>query len=132
MGQSQPLHEPSLIDVQVAFEHWRSERTLRRPTPEHLRSLAVALLEHHVPFTICKALGVNSSALKQWATQTPKSVTTPFVTLPEEPPQTNIGDAKAADPAVLISLPNGIQISVMQGLSLSHVLAVASSLQVSA
>lgn len=131
MSQSHPLHEPSLIDVQVAFEHWRSERTLRQPTPQHLRSLAVALLEHHLPFTICKALGVNSSTLKQWATQTPKIITTPFVTLPEEQ-QVNIGDATVSDPCVLISLPNGVQISVMQGFSLDHVLTVASALQVSA
>lgn len=131
MSQSHPSHEPSLIDVQVAFEHWRSMRTLRQPTPEHLRSLAAALLKDHVPFTICKALGVNSSALKQWASQAPKTITTSFVALPEEP-QPTVENTKVLDPAVLISLPNGVQISVRQGFSLTQVLAAASSLKVTA
>ena len=63
MSHSHPLHEPSLIDGQVAFEHWRLDRRKRQPTPKHLRSLAVALLEQSLPFTICKALGVDGTAL---------------------------------------------------------------------
>ena len=68
MNDPHPEHEPSLLDVQLAFEHWRLERSSsRQPTPSHLRTLTVVMLEKHKPFTICKALSVNSSVLKKWA-----------------------------------------------------------------
>lgn len=132
MSHSHPLHEPSLIDVQVAFEHWRANRRKCQPTPKHLRSLAVALLKQHLPFTICKALGVNGTALKQWATEELVVSQVPFVVLPEAPPVPEIPDATDSEFALLIKLPNGVQVSLMQGHSLGEALAAASALRVSA
>ena len=129
MKHSDSLHEPSLIDVQVAFEHWRLDRRKRQPTPKHLRSLAVSLLEQHLPFTICKALGVNGTALKRWAKEETLVSQTPFVVLPEEPPA-RIAGATRAEPALLIKLPNGVQVSLMPGFSLYEALTAASAVRV--
>lgn len=130
MNHCNSLHEPSLIDVQVAFEHWRLDRRKRQPTTKHLRSLAVALLGKHLPFTICKALGVNGTALKQWANEEPVVSQTPFVVLPEAPPA-EVPDATVGEPALLIKLPNGVQVSLMPGFSLRGALAAASAVRVS-
>ena len=40
---------PTLLDVQIAFEHWRTHRSSQRePTPEHLRQLAIGLSGYRV------------------------------------------------------------------------------------
>lgn len=124
---------PSLIDVQLAFEHWRAQRTRRQPTPEHLRSLAVALLDQHIPFTVCKALGVNGSALKQWAKEEPVASHTQasFVVLPEESRRV-VPEVVVRDPEVLITLPNGVRLSLLSGVSLQEALAAASSVRMPA
>lgn len=131
MSHSQPLHPPSLIDAQVAFEHWRAQRTHRQPTPGHLRSLAVALLDQHIPFTICKALGVNGSALKQWAKEEPVACQTSFVALPEETKHV-VPDVVDRNPELSITLPNGVQLSIASGVSLHEALAAASSVRMPA
>ena len=59
--------KPSLRSAQHAFEQWRSIRTQRGPTPMALRQCAVALLEQHCAFHVCRALRINASALKQWS-----------------------------------------------------------------
>ena len=130
MNDSHPMHEPSLLDVQLAFEHWRLKRSSsRQPTPSHLRALAVALLERHIPFTICKALGVNSSVLKQWALDDACGEDQlAFVALPVEP-EAMATKTAVADFTVLIRLPNGVEIDVLSGFSLNHVLSVANSLR---
>lgn len=122
MNPSRPNHAPSLIDVQLAFEHWRSHRTSRRSTPEHLRTLAVELLEDHRPSIVYKALGLNSTTLKQWAAQehkTEKSTTT-FVNLPDGPAEQVVTKSLTAEPVILISLPNGVQVSLLQGATLAR------------
>lgn len=132
MSLSHPQHEPSLIDVQLAFEHWRAHRTSRRSTPKHLRALTVALLENHRPSAIYKTLGLNSSTLKQWAAQESELGTTAFVSLPDDLPAPVTTQSLTAEAAILISLPNGVQVSVLQGASLNQVLVVANSLEKSA
>ena len=130
MNDSHPVHEPSLLDVQLAFEHWRLERSSsRQPTPNHLRSLAVALLEQHIPFTICKALDVNSAVLKQWALDDSCGEDQrAFVTLPVEP-EAMATKTVITGSTVLIRLPNGVEIDVLSGFSLNQVLSVANSLR---
>lgn len=59
--------KPSLRSAQQAFDQWRSNRTLRGPTPMELRQCAVALLEQHCAFHVCRALRINANALKQWS-----------------------------------------------------------------
>ena len=76
--------ELSLIDVQLAFAHWRSQRAAREQPSQHLRSLAIALLDNHVPFSICKALGINSVALKHWPLESTKREPIEFVSLNEQ------------------------------------------------
>ena len=58
---------PSLRSVQHAFDQWRSTRTRRQPTPMALRRCAVALLDQHCAFHVCRALRINANALKQWS-----------------------------------------------------------------
>ena len=58
---------PSLRNAQQAFDRWRKERTQRGSTPLALRQCAVALLEQHCAFHICRALRINSNALRQWS-----------------------------------------------------------------
>jgi len=86
------------------------------------------MLEKHKPFTICKALGVNSSVLKQWAMDPSDDDHLAFVALPDELEATAARTA-TTDPTVLIRLPNGVEIDVQSGFSLNQVLSVASSLR---
>lgn len=58
---------PALRNAQHAFDQWRRSRTQRGLTPLALRQCAVALLEQHCAFHICRALRINANALKQWA-----------------------------------------------------------------
>ena len=59
--------KPSLRSAQQAFDQWRSSRTQRGPTPLALRQCAVALLDQHCAFHVCRALRINANALKQWS-----------------------------------------------------------------
>lgn len=82
---------PTLEFVQAEFQQWRQTRTrLRSRTPAELRSKALALLEHHSPNDIRKALGITRGMLQTWEDQTSPlaaRVAEPieFVTLPVEP-----------------------------------------------
>ena len=120
---------PSLIDVQLAFAHWRKTRSVRGSTPRRLRVLAADLLKQHNAMIICEALGVNSTALKQWAVlieveSDAKQHSAGFITLPldDEP-------AQHAEPCTLtIKLPNGVQLCAQGQYTLTQVLAAASEL----
>ena len=58
---------PTLEAVRAEFEQWRQNKPyLRSPTPNELKSRALALLAHHSPGDICKALGITRSMLKTW------------------------------------------------------------------
>ena len=68
MNPSQSVdQEVALGDARRDFERWRAARTGRRQTPKSLRRRAVDLLEHHCAFHVCRALGINATALKRWA-----------------------------------------------------------------
>ena len=130
MKQIDPLGpSPSLIDVQLAFAHWRKTRSIRGSTPRRLRVLAANLLKQHNAMIICKALGVNSTALKQWALliedkSDTKQISAGFITLPldGEP-------AQHAEPCSLtIRLPNGVQVCAHGQYTLAQVFAAASEL----
>jgi len=124
-------HDLSLLDVQLAFESWRAQRNKRQPTPGHLRSLAVALLEHHVPFTVCKALGINSAALKQWMKEEPAATQRHFVTLSDDTPTIPVSDDAQCSPLLMIALPNGVQLNLPGGYPLIDALQAAYALPVS-
>lgn len=119
---------PTLLDVQIAFEHWRTNRSKQRePTPEHLRQLAIGLLSEHSAGNIQKALGLGAAALKQWSTpaQRPSERPRGFVLLPHEQPKTQ--QRAGVD---TIELPNGVRVTLSGQLSLSQVLQAASELRV--
>jgi hypothetical protein len=119
---------PTLLDVQIAFEHWRTHRSSQRePTPEHLRQLAIGLLNEYCASKIQKALGLGAAALKQWSTpaQPPTHSSRGFVLLPHEQPKT-----KQQAGVDIIELPNGVRVTLSGQLSLSQVLQVASELRV--
>ena len=127
----QRTHQPSLVDVQLAYEQWRSTRTVRGATPARLRAMAARLLSDHSPAAVCDALGVNATALKQWAEQTATEHHRPiadFVPLPvpDEPEhKTSINDDSNQ---FIIHLPNGIQVSTHSSCNLAYVLATANAL----
>lgn len=127
--------KPSLRSAQHAFEQWRSSRTRRGPTPMTLRQCAVALLEQHRPFHICRALRINASALKQWSGQSvplstfaecPVDADSPagFVRLPDT-------DEALVDPApqitdsLIIELPNEAVIRIRRAFTLDEVFQAA-------
>lgn len=131
-------HEPALVDVQLAYEQWRSTRTARGATPVRLRTMAARLLSTHSPGAVCDALGVNATALKQWAKQSvsepehPHEPGTDFVavSLPDEPEHPAI--LKEDSNPFIIQLPNGVQVSVAGSCNLANVLAAANALGASA
>ena len=105
-------HTPSLIDVQLAFAQWRKTRTVRGPTPERLRKLAVAQMEHHRAAAVYKALDLNAATLKQWAEQfkdiapNERDASQDFIALSSDVPSTKT-------PCQLsLTLPNGVQLKV--------------------
>jgi hypothetical protein len=101
----------SIIDVQLAFEQWRSQRKKRHSTPTNLRTLALLLLDEHAPVVVCKALGINNAALKQWqAAQTPPPEQTDFVSLPSQSTSRNSNTNPSG--TIHITLPNGIHLNL--------------------
>jgi len=46
----------SLVDVQLAFAHWRKTRSGREATPHRLKQMAVRLLATESRASVCKAL----------------------------------------------------------------------------
>lgn len=127
--------KPSLRSAQHAFEQWRSSRHRRGPTPMALRQCAVALLEQHCAFHVCRALRINASALKQWSGQSaplsssaecPDNAdgTAGFVRLPDT-------DEALVDPALhstdtlIIELPNEAVIRIRRAFTLDEVFQAA-------
>ena len=49
-----------------AFTEWRSQRSGKSRTPDHLKAMAVSLLANHTSAEICKWLSLNSGTLKSW------------------------------------------------------------------
>ena len=126
--------DPLLRRAQHAFDQWRSNRTRRGPTPIALRQCAVALLEQHCTFHVCRALRINASALKQWSdtslqdrpSERPADVEglSGFVRLPdtEEP---TIGSTRQVADSLIIELPNEAVIRIRQTFTLEEVFQAA-------
>ena len=128
--------KPSLRSAQHAFEQWRSSRTRREPTPMALRQCAVALLEQHCAFHVCRALRINASALKQWSgtklsaqstsKERPVVVDQPagFVRLPEVE-EALVEPAPHCNDSLIIELPNEAIIRVRRAFTLDEVFQAA-------
>lgn len=135
MKQSAPL-EPSLtlVDVQLAFAHWRQSRAVRGPTPERLQLLAVGLLTDHNASSICSALGINSIALKQWVVrcadkpESARVVEQPAPSFIALAPVEQVHDTDVNSFALLINLPNGVQVQAQGVYTLPQVLSAVSEL----
>ena len=126
---------PSLSSARRAFDHWRSNRARRGRTPVKLQRQAVALLEHHCAFHVCKALGINAVALKRWAGEPDLSDARPedpvavegaagFIRLPDSVDAPRVAD----DPAVgslLIELPNETVVRVRGSFTLDQLFRAA-------
>ena len=125
---------PSLRSAQQAFDRWRSERTQRESTPLALRRCAVALLEQHCAFHICRALRINSKALRQWSDEqrgisnpTTDEKSASFVRLPvNEPAQANPAPSVAG--SLTIELPNATVVRVHHAFTLDEVFQAAARL----
>ncbi len=127
---------PSLRSAQHAFDQWRSNRTRREPTPTALRQCAVALLEQHRAFHVCRALRINANALKQWSgTQpAPQSSSTEravdadtamsFIQLPDAE-EALANPALQVTDSLIIELPNETVIRVRRAFTLDEVFQAA-------
>jgi len=132
--------KPSLRSAQQAFDQWRSSRTQRGPTPMALRQSAVALLEQHCPFHICRALRINANALKQWsgAQDAPPSASAESVLLEADSSAAFIRlpevDEVVTEPvadltgSLTIELPNETVIRVRRRFTLDEVFQAAARL----
>ena len=49
-----------------AFNHWRTTRIKRGPTPDHLQELAVKMASQYGRGHVAKALGIPTSSLTAW------------------------------------------------------------------
>jgi len=135
--------KPSLRSAQHAFEQWRSSRTRRGPTPIALRQCAVALLEQHCAFHVCRALRINASALKQWSdTQPVPQSSSPacavdasrpagFVRLPNAEEASSSAASHSTD-SLIIELPNEAVIRVHRAFTLDEVFQAAARVGVNA
>jgi transposase-like protein len=102
----------SLEAVQAEFQHWRANKAgPKTRIPAQLKQRAVDLCESYSSAKIIKALGINSSMLKNWSKQ-PASSNEPsngaieFIALPMEENKSQI----KADPLHLeLVQPNGNQ-----------------------
>lgn len=125
----------SLLSAQRAFDQWRSHRSARRHTPIELQRRAVALLEYHCAFHVCRALRINAVALKRWASeqsglQAPHGregdaeVAAGFVELPTviEPPMES---GEHALTEVIIELPNAAVVRARGSFTLDALLKAA-------
>ena len=128
--------KPSLRSAQHAFEQWRSIRTRRGRTPMPLRQCAVALLEQHCAFHVCRALRINANALKQWSgTQPAAQSTSPecpvdadhatgFVRLPDVE-ESLVEPAPQVTDSLIIELPNEAVIRIRRAFTLDEVFQAA-------
>ncbi len=122
--------DPSLRRAQQAFDQWRSSRTRRGSTPIALRQCAVALLEQHCAFHVCRALRINANALKQWSDTQPQGASSEsptdvdnligFVRLPDTE-QPLIDPVPQVADSLIIELPNETVIRVRQVFTLDDV-----------
>lgn len=131
-----PSTQADLVEVQLAFTHWRQTGPSGRGrgTPQRLRMLAVQLLSHYNLSQVCKALALNSTTLRQWAAQInadePNQAQTGsgFIALDTDglraPEQTPPSPALS----VRMELPNGVLVHVTGAFHLSQVLESAQAL----
>lgn len=129
MSQVEELGDiPSLIDVQLAFEHWRNTRDIRTATPVRLRELATGLVSRYRQSQICEALGISSTALKLWSDASTvckdDNESSTFVTLPV-PDKLESHNEHCH---LTFQLPNGIEIHAQGQYTLSQLLSAASTL----
>lgn len=128
MSHPNPTTEPCLVDVQLAFTHWRKSRTVRGSTPQRLRELALQLLASHSRAEVCKALAINSAALTLWSggmTQRTTVVPSDFVAL-SVPSANQSQQADNQRCQFSITLPNGVQVNTQGEHTLAEVLNAAS------
>lgn len=125
MDLSDSHHEASLLEAQLAFEHWRANRASRRTgTPAHLKALAIDLLQRHPRSVVCKTLALNSTALKRWAEPEQAGGGEDFVTLPEP-----VAALEKVHPHELrIILPNGVQVHATHSYTATELLAAVNAL----
>jgi len=126
--------KPCLVDVQLAFAHWRESRTKRGPTPERLRTLALQLLPSHSRSDVCKALAINSAALRQWtggSTERVAAASKDFVDLSHSVMAHEGHQVGSNHSQFTITLPNGVQVGIQGECSVLDVLSAASATDIS-
>ena len=100
-----------------------------------LRQCAVALLEQHCAFHVCRVLRINANALKQWSGQSvPLSTsveypvdadsTAGFVRLPDAD-EALVDPAPHSSDSLIIELPNEAVIRIRRAFTLDEVVQAA-------
>jgi len=113
-----PRPGSALAETRREFARWRADRGRRRKTPDVLRRRAIALLEHHCAFHVCRALGINATALTRWAAEARVGDSAAgavaevgsFVALEAEPSSSGRVAAVVPTPALTVELPLGIRV----------------------
>lgn len=109
--------------VVQAFKQWRSNRSSREHTPEHLRVLAVALTEHYPSAEICKRLRINSRSIKAWTSDQPQA----FVALPVRP--TPVALPSQQQVTLKMQIPNGIECQLTGAIEVPFIASLLRALQ---
>ena len=124
----------SLVDVQLAFAHWRKTRSGREATPHRLKQMAVRLLATESRASVCKALAINTSTFKQWTgadsagrAATPAAQFVELDSLPEPTVSSELGVASSA--IATITLPNGVEVKTTGTWSLPELLNAANQVR---
>lgn len=123
-------NELTLENVQIAFDHWRTQGN-RRAIPEALRQQAVTLCQQYPISQVVKRLRLNHGQIKAWrevqaASESTNTATAAFVTLtlPESVPFDSKSDAISN---VILRHPQGHQLEVT-GLKTEQLCALVTTL----
>ena len=116
MTSIQPADPNSALEqVRREFIHWRAIRSGRSHTPVVLRRRAASLLIEHRAFHVCRALGVNATALKRWASEDSLAASEAgesiaFVPLENEVVPSRLDKLTMPTSALIVELPGGIRV----------------------
>jgi len=126
------INQPTLASAERAFAQWRAHRQGRGHTPQPLRRQAVALLEHHCAFQICRALGLHADALKRWARESAAEmpsnynhvtvVADEFVALPDTAHAVQSAEDDTSGHTVIVERADGLRLTIIGTFSMADLI----------
>ena len=127
------INQPTLASAERAFADWRAHREARGHTPQPLRRQAVALLEHHCAFQVCRALGLHADALKRWAREYAADMPSnnplgtvvaddDFVALPDTAHAAQYAGGDTSGHTVIVERADGLRLTIIGALSMADLI----------